>query len=134
MRAVRNRRVKSTELSLRARLAAAGIRGWHMYGCELPGKPDFVFPAARLAIFVDGCFWHGCPRCYRRPHSSQDYWDQKVRTNQSRDLRITHKLRRAGWAVRRIWEHDLRGRTDATSEIATTLIRRLCKFYRGKRI
>ena len=100
MRAVKNRRVKSTELSLRARLVAAGLRGWRMYAPDLPGTPDFVFLAARLAIFVDGCFWHGCPCCYRRPRSSQNYWDAKVRTNQSRDQRIDRQLRGAGWSVR----------------------------------
>ncbi len=108
MRAVKNRRVKSTELALRARLAAAGISGWRMYDFELPGTPDFVFPAARVAIYVDGCFWHGCPRCYRRPHSSQAYWDQKVSLNRCRDARVNRAMRRLGWIVRHIWEHDLR--------------------------
>ena len=108
MRAVKNRRVKSTELALRARLAAAGISGWRMYARELPGNPDFIFPAARLAVYADGCFWHGCSRCYRRPHSRQNYWDKKVQANRARDARVNRAMRRAGWIVRRIWEHDLR--------------------------
>ncbi len=78
-----------------------------MYDPALPGTPDFVFPAARLAVFVDGCFWHGCHRCYRRPHSSQTYWDRKVILNKSRDARVNGAMRRAGWRARRIWEHDL---------------------------
>lgn len=108
MRAVKNRRVKSTELALRARLAAAGIRGWRMYDCGLPGTPDFVFTAAKVAIYVDGCFWHGCSRCYRRPHSSQRYWDGKVSLNKARDARVNRALWRRGWRIRRIWEHDVR--------------------------
>ncbi len=107
MRAVKSHRVRSTELALRARIIAAGIRGWRMYAQDLPGTPDFVFPAAKLAVYVDGCFWHGCSRCYRRPKSSQTYWDLKVSGNKSRDTRVTQALRRNGWRVRRIWEHDL---------------------------
>ncbi len=107
MRAVKNRRVKATELSLRARLVAAGIRGWRMYARDLPGTPDFIFPAARVAIFVDGCFWHGCPHCYRRPQSSQRYWDAKLDRNRQRDRLVTRLLRSQGWSVLRIWECDL---------------------------
>ena len=119
MRAVKNRRVKSTELALRARLIAAGIRGWHMYAEALPGTPDFVFKAKKLVVFVHGCFWHGCPRCYRRPHSSRRYWDGKVARNRSRDVRVVAQLRKAGWRVLRIWECQLGG------EKQTRVLRRL---------
>src|SRR2546421_5953624 len=85
MRAVKSTGVRSTERRLRAMLVARGIKGWRMQANELPGKPDFIFPEQRLALFVDGCFWHGCPKCYRRPHSHQDYWDGKVVYNKSRD-------------------------------------------------
>jgi DNA mismatch endonuclease (patch repair protein) len=121
MRAVKNRGVKSTELALRARLIAAGIRGWKMYADDIPGTPDFLFTAAKVAIYVDGCFWHGCPHCYRRPNSSQDYWDKKVESNRARDLRIHRKMRRAGWIVRRIWEHDVRQAGRALAIVTDTL-------------
>jgi DNA mismatch endonuclease (patch repair protein) len=107
MRAVKNRRVKSTELALRARLVSAGVRGWRMYGEDLPGTPDFVFQPEKLAIFVHGCFWHGCPHCYRRPRSNRKYWDQKIKGNRSRDACVTAKLQRTGWSVLRLWEHSL---------------------------
>lgn len=107
MRAVKNRRVKSTELALRARLVAAGIRGWRMYGDALPGTPDFVFHKQKLVVFVHGCFWHGCHNCYRRPHSSQTYWDEKVARNRSRDRRVQAQLRRRGWNVLCFWECQL---------------------------
>ena len=107
MQAVKNRGVKSTELALRARLVAAGLRGWRMYVDSLPGTPDFVFEKKNLVVFVHGCFWHGCPRCYRRPHSRQTYWDEKVARNRSRDRAVTRMLRKAGWRIMRIWECQL---------------------------
>lgn len=123
MRAVKNRRVKSTEMAMRARLAAAGIRGWRMYAAGLPGTPDFVFDKERLAIFVDGCFWHGCPRCYRRPQSNQTYWDAKVRINRSRDFRISRQLRREGWQVCRVWECQLHAKVGALAKVRRALSR-----------
>lgn len=78
-----------------------------MYADELPGKPDFIFLTKKVAVFVDGCFWHGCPKCYRRPHSRQEYWDAKVLYNLSRDRRNRARLRRMGWRVLRVWEHEI---------------------------
>jgi DNA mismatch endonuclease (patch repair protein) len=127
MRAVKNRRVKSTELALRARLVAAGTRGWRMYAKALPGTPDFVFAANKIAVFVHGCFWHGCPRCYRRPHSSRRYWDSKVAGNRARDLRVVAQLRRRGWKVIRFWECDLK------PETTTRVMRRLQSALRERR-
>ncbi len=66
-----------------------------------------VFETERLSVFIDGCFWHGCPDCYRRPSSSQDYWDAKVRRNAERDKANAIALRDLGWHVLRIWEHEL---------------------------
>ena len=71
-------------------------------------KPDFVFPRERVAVFVDGCFWHGCPRCYTRPKSNRKFWDAKVARNQARDRRVTRQLRADGWSVCRIWECRLK--------------------------
>ena len=84
-----------------------GIRGWTMYGSGILGTPDFVFSRARAAVFVDGCFWHGCSRCYRRPHSNQAYWDSKVLQNRIRDRKVTRQLKRDGWRVLRFWEHTV---------------------------
>jgi DNA mismatch endonuclease (patch repair protein) len=70
-------------------------------------RPDFVFRARRVAVFVDGCFWHGCPRHYRRPGSRRAFWDAKIARNQERDREVTRALRRAGWTVLRVWEHEL---------------------------
>lgn len=125
MRAIKSRGVRSTERRLRAVMIAKGVKGWRMQANELPGKPDFVFDEKRVAIFVDGCFWHGCPKCYRRPHSSQDYWDAKVQGNISRDRRNRSRLRRAGWRILRVWEHELAANTN---QVCAKLITKLGSF------
>lgn len=70
-------------------------------------RPDFVFQRARVAVFVDGCFWHGCPRHGTKPSSNKSFWREKLAKNRERDRRVTRTLRRAGWQVVRIWEHAL---------------------------
>lgn len=107
MAAVRSSGNCSTEARLREILTQAEIVGWREQAKDLSGVPDFVFDQEKVVIFVDGCFWHGCPHCYRRPSSSQKYWDEKVQTNMKRDKRVRAKLRRQGWSVLRVWEHSL---------------------------
>jgi DNA mismatch endonuclease, patch repair protein len=107
MAQVRSQRNRSTEWRLRAALIRSGVRGWKLNSPDIHGKPDFIFEEQRLALFVDGCYWHGCPKCYRRPSSNTAYWDAKVARNRSRDAKITALLRREGWRVMRIWEHQL---------------------------
>lgn len=117
MASVRSRGNRSTEKRLRYALMRAKIRGWRVQARDVPGVPDFIFEKKQLAVFVDGCFWHGCPRCYRRPHSSRKYWDEKVRRNRTRDRRINAKLPRDGWAVLRFWEHSLSNIEKVVSKI-----------------
>lgn len=107
MSAVRGRRNKTTELALASLLRRERIRGWRRHQA-LPGRPDFLFRRERVAIFVDGCFWHGCPRCYLAPARNAAFWADKVARNRARDRRVSRRLRGAGWAVVRIWEHDLK--------------------------
>lgn len=85
-----------------------GIAGWKMNEATLAGKPDFVFYRVHLAIFVDGCFWHGCRRCKRPSKSNAAFWENKIRTNQRRDKRVGSALRRLGWRVIRVKECDLK--------------------------
>lgn len=105
------RRVKgqdtTPELILRKLLWAAGVRGYRLNREDLPGRPDIVIPRVQVAVFVDGCFWHGCPRCYRRPSSNRSYWDAKVERNMRRDRSQRSALRRLGWSVIRLWEHEV---------------------------
>jgi DNA mismatch endonuclease (patch repair protein) len=107
MARVKSQRNRSTEWRLRASLIRAGIRGWQLNPADIPGKPDFAFRAERVLVFVDGCFWHGCPKCKRTPSSNTEYWSAKIERNRRRDRRNTSALRKDGWNVLRVWEHDL---------------------------
>lgn len=109
MSAIRSRGNRTTEQALRFRLVRAGIRGWALHSKELPGRPDFVFREHRLAVFVDGCYWHGCPKCYRAPTTNYSYWSQKLLRNTSRDKTVTRLLKKDGWRVVRFWEHESKG-------------------------
>ena len=106
MAAVRSYGNRATELRLVALLRRQGITGWRRRQ-NLFGKPDFVFRRQRVALFVDGCFWHGCSRCYRRPATRRSYWDAKVQGNKQRDRLVVRILGQTGWGVLRIWEHEL---------------------------
>ncbi|HEX7858995.1 MAG TPA: very short patch repair endonuclease [Verrucomicrobiae bacterium] len=120
MSLIRSKGNKATELRLIRFFRTNGITGWRRLQ-KLPGKPDFVFRAARLCVFVDGCFWHGCPRCYRRPGSNKKYWDEKVLRNRSRDRVVTYQLRNDGWRVVRLWEHQLKPGSKAVAQILRSL-------------
>jgi DNA mismatch endonuclease, patch repair protein len=117
MATVKGKGNKSTEQRLRAYMVRAGFRHWHMHDRSILGRPDFVFEAARVAVFVDGCFWHGCPKCCRRPKSSTEYWNAKIDRNMARDQSTLAELTRQGWTVVRVWEHEVK--RDASSVIAT---------------
>ena len=106
MAAIRSRGNKDTELKLAAIFRAARIKGWRRRQL-LPGKPDFVFRRQRLALFVDGCFWHGCPKHGRNPGTNRAYWLPKLRRNKLRDAAVSRELARGGWTVMRFWEHQL---------------------------
>jgi DNA mismatch endonuclease (patch repair protein) len=97
----------STEKRLIALMREHGIKGWRR-NRPLPGKPDFVFPVRHVAVFVDGCFWHRCPKCYRKPATNAGFWEAKINRNVERDRQINCELRKRGWKVVRIWEHQLK--------------------------
>lgn len=95
---------------------------------DLPGRPDIVIPSLRLAVFVDGCFFHHCPQHGRIPDSNRSYWEPKLAGNVARDGRNRRALRRGGWSVHRFWEHDLktvRAREQAARRIARTITHRV---------
>lgn len=110
MAKIKGRGNLSTEMRLIVLMRANGIKGWRR-NQRLPGRPDFVFRHEKIAVFVDGCFWHGCPIHYTKPASSANFWGQKVKANKARDRRVDRLLRTEGWTVVRIWEHDLRTKT-----------------------
>ncbi len=111
MKAVRGKNNKTTERRFRALLVGAGIRGWKVRPKGLPGCPDFFFPAARLAVFLDGCYWHACPRCGHVPTANRPFWSAKLQRNQERDREKERKLGDAGFRFLRFWEHELKEAT-----------------------
>ena len=101
------------ELALRKEIWASG--GRYRLHPPLPGTPDFVFTRVKLAVFVDGCFWHGCPQHYRAPRTNADFWRAKVARNEERDRGVDCELSASGWRVLRVWEHEIRLDTPAVA-------------------
>jgi DNA mismatch endonuclease (patch repair protein) len=132
MAKVRGRGNASTELRLIAVFRALGVTGWRrgvtlspaaaratakaLRASAMSGKsprpfrvrPDFVFPKLKLAVFVDGCFWHGCPLHATSPKTNAAFWRNKIAANRTRDRLVTRTLRARGWTVLRIWGHELK--------------------------
>lgn len=121
MSRIRSHGNKSTELRLIAIFKAYGITGWRRKR-KLPGSPDFVFAREHVAVFVDGCFWHGCPKCYRKPTTNQDFWAKKYLGNKRRDERVDEELHALEWRVLRVWEHQL-GRPGIVSATIKRVLR-----------
>lgn len=110
MASVKSSGNKSTEVAFATLLRGEHLAGWRRH-YPLVGHPDFVFPRIRLAIFVDGCFWHGCPKHCRMPKTNRKYWKEKIGRNVMRDRAIKRRLALKGWRVIRLWEHDVRRRS-----------------------
>ena len=121
MRSIRPRGNKSTEVRLALLLTEAGIQGWVSHAQIADLFPDFAFSPQRLAVFVDGCFWHSCPSHHRPPTSNRDYWIPKLAGNKIRDSLAAARLARVGWRSLRIWEHELSGGPGVISKIRGAL-------------
>ncbi len=125
-RVMRRVRGKDTtpEVALRRALWAQGIRGWRLHRRDLPGTPDLAFGGTlRLAVFVDGAFWHGHPEKYW-PGRSGEYWDKKIARNIERDGEVNASLARLGWTVLRLWDFDvLRNPSAAANRVVAELTR-----------
>jgi DNA mismatch endonuclease (patch repair protein) len=98
------------EMRLRRALFAAGIRGWRCHRRDIPGRPDLAFIRTRVAVFVDGAYWHGHPTCVR-PDASP-YWREKISRNKARDRSADAALGEAGWTVVRLWDFEVNGNLD----------------------
>jgi DNA mismatch endonuclease (patch repair protein) len=105
--------VSSERTDLEQRLAKEmwrlGLRGWRRGRRTEGARPDFAFVRGQVAVFVDGCFWHGCPNCAKRPASNVEYWDLKIGRNRARDAEQTKRLHATGWSVIRFWGHEIEG-------------------------
>jgi DNA mismatch endonuclease (patch repair protein) len=106
MARIRSRGNAATELKLVSLLRLNSVTGWRRHQ-QVFGHPDFIFLTKRLAIFVDGCFWHGCRKHGSQPLSNVSFWRQKFERNKQRDKLVSRTLRSEGWRVIRIWQHDL---------------------------
>lgn len=93
------------ERALRSELHRRGIR-FRLHRRDLPGRPDIVLVRARVAVFVDGCFWHGCPEHFTTPKNNRDWWVDKIETNRQRDRRVDQQFIGVGWKPVHIWEHE----------------------------
>jgi len=102
-----NCRDTKPEILLRKLLYDEGARGYRV-NYRLKGKPDIVFPKQKIVVFVDGCFWHKCPRCFQKPATNKMFWRDKINGNVKRDREINATFKESGWKVMRFWEHDIR--------------------------
>ncbi|MGA5516756.1 very short patch repair endonuclease [Streptomyces pseudogriseolus] len=116
-----NRRDTAPEVAVRRILHAGGLR--YRVNVPVPGMPrrtiDIVFPKAKVAVFLDGCFWHGCPQHATSPKANAEWWRTKLDKNMARDAETTEHLTQEGWTVLRFWEHE--PVSDVASRIAATV-------------
>jgi DNA mismatch endonuclease (patch repair protein) len=108
MSGIRGKGNRSTEEAARLLLRLHRIKGWRRHQKRILGTPDFYFPNEKVAVFIDGCFWHGCAKCGKASKSRLDFWLAKIERNQRRDRRYTRTLRSQGVRVLRVWEHDVK--------------------------
>jgi len=125
MSRIRGRGNRSTERRMAAILRANRISGWKLHASDVPGRPDIFFPDLRTAVFLDGCFWHACKRCFTKPVHNSSFWQKKILGNVRRDRKVTRALKRQGVRVIRIWEHDLEKRTDTLESVIRDLRSRM---------
>ena len=115
-------RAKNTkpEIIIRKLIYASGIRGYRL-NYRLLGKPDMVFPKRRIAVFIDGCFWHKCPKCFIKPGTNKKFWKKKIESNVERDKMVNSQLRKKRWKVFRIWEHEVKNERIAKRKIVNRI-------------
>jgi DNA mismatch endonuclease, patch repair protein len=106
MSRIRGKGNKGTELLMIQILRSHHISGWRRNRAVL-GKPDFIFPKQKVALFVDGCFWHSCPKHINIPKNNRAFWQEKLQKNKDRDKYVSRTLKRGKWKVIRVWEHEL---------------------------
>lgn len=118
------------ELTLRRAAWAAGLR--YRVKNKLTGRPDIVFTSSHVAVFVDGCFWHGCPIHSVKPKTRASFWAEKIDRNRARDAVVKGALKRQGWTVLHFWEHDIESHLPrVVSRIGRSVERGLMRTARG---
>ena len=110
------------EMALRRALWRAGLR--YRVRPKIPGRPDLAFVGCKIAVFVDGCFWHGCPEHYKASATNVAFWSEKIARNQRRDREVEIALTKLGWTVMRYWEHEVDGDfVSVVERIRATVVR-----------
>ena len=150
MARIRSKGNRSTELAVVQAFRSAHVTGWRRHlaiTCSskpsstsastakqkvVRFRPDFTFRAARLAIFVDGCFWHACPLHSRLPENNRAFWESKLHANVARDQKAARLLRSAGWSVLRVWEHELKDPESFVTRVQRRLKRLAYKRLAGR--
>lgn len=122
MSAIRSFGNKTTEAVFSNLLKKEKISGWRRHIKKLPGKPDFSFLGKKTAVFLDGCFWHGCRICKLSSKSNKRYWRPKIKRNTRRDREINRELRKNSWRVLRVWEHDIKKNSEEVIKKVKTLL------------
>jgi DNA mismatch endonuclease (patch repair protein) len=112
MSVIRGTENQTTELKLATLFRKNGISGWRRHVPGIYGRPDFVFRNEKIAVFVDGCFWHGCREIKKMPVANRRFWIRKLGNNRKRDIAVGRELKKAGWRVVRLWEHELKRSPD----------------------
>lgn len=106
MSRIRSKNTKP-EIEFRKYVWSKGIKGYRLHS-KVQGKPDLYFPTKKIAVFIDGCFWHQCPMCFKKPKTNKKYWGQKIKRNIERDLDTDIFLGQQGVSVIRLWEHEIK--------------------------
>jgi DNA mismatch endonuclease (patch repair protein) len=121
MATIRNKGNRSTERRFAAMLRSKKISGWKLHNRSLPGRPDFCFAGRKVVVFVDGCFWHACHKCFRLPDNNREFWRRKIESNIVRDRRVNCQLRKMGFTVFRLWEHEIKRRDKRLLQLLESL-------------
>lgn len=108
MAAIKGRGNLTTEVALMKVFRKEKIAGWRRHYDRVEGRPDFAFPKQKVAVFIDGCFWHGCKKHATTPKTNIQFWEEKIVRNKERDKKVNRELRKSGWKVVRIWEHEMK--------------------------
>lgn len=122
MQGVRGKGNRTTEKRFRGALIKTSIRGWKLNYKEIKGSPDFYFPIEKVAVFLDGCFWHGCDKCGHVPKKNSVFWSAKFARNKERDELTNTNLEASGILVLRFWEHEIKESLESCiSKLLSTL-------------
>lgn len=124
MSRIRSKNTKP-EIKFRKYVWDNGLRGYRIHS-KLPGKPDLYFGKTKVAVFIDGCFWHKCPKCYVPPKSNKKFWREKIEKNIARDIKNDVTLKEMGIDIIRFWDHELKDNVDKCFKKVKKLINKKC--------